>query len=93
VRIPQQFNDALIVPMESTFDVQDKVFVFVVGDSNKVASRPITITGKTTNYYFVKDGVKAGDKIVFQGVGNLQDGMAILPQPLSADSLLKAKPL
>jgi membrane fusion protein (multidrug efflux system) len=93
VRIPQQFNDALIVPMEATFDVQDKVFVFVVGDSNKVASRPITISGKTTNYYFVKDGVKAGDKIVFQGVGNLTDGAAILPQPISADSLLKAKPL
>jgi membrane fusion protein (multidrug efflux system) len=93
VRIPQQFNNALIVPMEATFDVQDKVFVFVVGDSNKVASRPITIAGKTTNYYFVKDGVKAGDKIVFQGVGNLQDGMAIVPQPMSADSLLKAKPL
>jgi len=93
VRIPQQFTDALIVPMEATFDVQDKVFVFVVGDSNKVASRPITITGKTTNYYFVKDGVKAGDKIVFSGAGNLQDGMAIVPLPMSADSLLKAKPL
>jgi len=93
VRIPQEFKDALIVPMEATFDVQDKVFVFVVGDSNKVASRPITVTGKTTNYYFVKEGVKAGDKIVFSGVGNLQDGMAIVPQPISADSLLKAKPL
>ncbi|THU31963.1 efflux RND transporter periplasmic adaptor subunit [Niastella caeni] len=93
IRIPQQYNDALIVPMEATFDVQDKVFVFVLGDSNKVASRPITVVGKTTNYYFVKDGVKAGDKIVFSGVGNLQDGMAIVPQPISADSLLKSKPL
>jgi membrane fusion protein (multidrug efflux system) len=93
VRIPQLFNDALVVPIEATFEVQDKVFVFAVGDSNKVASRPITITGKTTNYYFVKDGVKAGDKIVFSGVGNLQDGMPIVPQPMSADSLLKAKPL
>jgi membrane fusion protein, multidrug efflux system len=93
VRIPQLFNDALVVPMEATFEVQDKVFVFAVGDSNKVASKPITISGKTTNYYFVKDGVKAGEKIVFSGVGNLQDGMVIIPQPMSADSLLKAKPL
>jgi membrane fusion protein (multidrug efflux system) len=93
VRIPQQFADAMIVPIESTFEVQDKVFVFTVGDSNKVASRPITVAGKTTNYYFVKDGLKAGDKIVFAGVGNLQDGVAIVPQPISADSLLKAKPL
>jgi membrane fusion protein (multidrug efflux system) len=93
VRIPQLYSDALVVPIEATFEVQDKVFVFVVGDSNKVASKPITVSGKTTNYYFVKDGVKAGDKIVFSGVGNLQDGAAIVPQPMSADSLLKAKPL
>jgi membrane fusion protein (multidrug efflux system) len=93
VRIPQQFADAMVVPIEATFEMQDKVFVFAVGDSNKVASKPITIAGKTTNYYFVKDGLKTGEKIVFAGVGNLQDGVAIVPQPLSADSLLKAKPL
>jgi membrane fusion protein (multidrug efflux system) len=93
IRIPQLFNDALIVPIEATFELQDKVFVFALGDSNKVASKPITVSGKTTNYYFVKDGVKAGEKIVFSGAGNLQDGMVIVPQPISADSLLKAKPL
>lgn len=93
VRIPQLFSDALVVPIEATFEVQDKVFVFAVGDSNKVASKPITVSGKTTNYYFVTDGVKAGDKIVFSGAGNLQDGVVIVPQPMSADSLLKAKPL
>jgi membrane fusion protein (multidrug efflux system) len=93
IRIPQLFNNAMIVPIESTFDVQDKVFVFALGDSNKVVSKPITISGKTTNYYFVQDGLQAGEKIVFSGAGNLQDGMAIVPQPISADSLLKAKPL
>lgn len=93
VRIPQQFKDALIVPIESTFEVQDKVFVFALGDSNKVASKPITVSGKTANYYFVQDGLKAGDKIVFTGAGNLQDGVVIVPQPMSADSLLKVKPL
>ncbi len=93
VRIPQLYNDAVVVPIEATFEVQDKVFVFAVGDSNKVASKPINISGKTTNYYFVKDGLKAGEKIVFSGVGNLQDGVAIVPQPISTDSLLKAKPL
>ena len=39
-------------------------FVFVVADSNKVVSTPITIAEKTGNYYLVENGVKAGDKIV-----------------------------
>jgi membrane fusion protein (multidrug efflux system) len=41
----------------------------------------------------VESGVKAGEKIVFSGTGNLKDGMVIVPQPISADSLLKVKPL
>lgn len=93
VRIPQVLNDALVIPQESTFEIQDKVFVFALGDSNKVVSKPIIISGKTASYYFVESGVQAGDKIVFTGTGNLRDGMMIVPQPISADSLLKAKPL
>lgn len=93
IRIPQLLNEVLVVPQESTFEIQDKIFVFAVGDSNKVASKPITVAGKTASYYFVESGVQAGEKIVFSGTGSLRDGMMIVPQPMSADSLLKAKPL
>jgi membrane fusion protein (multidrug efflux system) len=93
VRIPRVLTNALVVPQEATFEVQDKVFVFALGDSNKVTSKPIVVSGKTATYYFVESGVQAGEKIVFSGVGNLRDGMVIAPQPMSTDSLLKAKPL
>ena len=93
VRIPEQFSAALLVPQEATFELQDKVFVFTVGDSNKVASKPITISGKKGNYYFVEKGLKAGETIVYAGLGRLQDGAVIAPQPMSMDSLLKVKPL
>lgn len=93
VRIAQLHNEALVVPQEATFEIQDKVFVLAVGDSNKVTTKPITVAGKTAYYYFVDSGVKEGEKIVFAGGGNLQDGMAIQPQLISVDSLLKVKPL
>jgi len=93
VRIPQSLSNATVVPQEATFEIQDKVFVFALGDSNKVVSKPIVISGKTANYYFVENGVKAGEKIVFSGTGNLRDGMAIVPKPMSSDSLFKVKPL
>jgi membrane fusion protein (multidrug efflux system) len=93
VRIAQLLKEALIIPQEATFEIQDKVFVFVLGDSNKVASKPIVVAGKTPHYYFVDGGVQAGEKIVFPGTGNLQDGMVIQPQLISADSLLKVKPI
>lgn len=95
IRVPQMVSTAIPVPQEATYELQDKVFVFLVADSNKVESRAITVVGKTTNYYLVSEGVKAGDKIVYSGIGLglLQDGMVIIPQPMSMDSLLKTKPL
>jgi len=93
IRIPTLYTSALVVPQEATYEIQDKVFVYVVGDSNKVAGTPINISGKTANYYFVDKGLSAGTRIVYSGGGNLQDGMTITPQLISTDSLLKARPV
>ena len=93
IRIPQLHASAIAIPQESTYEMQDKIFVFVLADSNKVAGRPIDIAGKTPSYYLVNNGVKAGEKIVYTGTDRLRDGMVIVPQPISMDSILKAKPL
>lgn len=98
VRIPTSYKAALVVPQDATFEMQGKVFVYTVADSNKISTRPLNISGRTTNYYFVSDGVKQGDKVVLSSMsttlmGGLRDGMVIAPQMISTDSLLKAKPL
>lgn len=93
LRIPMQLKEMIVVPQEATFAVQDKIFVFHVSDSNKVASVPIRVSGKTPAYYFVESGVKSGDRIVYSGIGTLQDGMVIVPEAISADSLLKVRPI
>lgn len=92
VRIPRKHN-SLVVPTEATYELQDRVFVFALADSNKVVSKPITIAGKTGGYYLVEKGIAPGDKIVYQGLDRLRDGMIIVPEPFSTDSLLKTKPL
>ncbi|MEI9934396.1 MAG: efflux RND transporter periplasmic adaptor subunit [Ferruginibacter sp.] len=40
IRIPHQSSNEIIVPQEATYNLQDKIVVFVVSDSN-------TVTGKT----------------------------------------------
>jgi membrane fusion protein (multidrug efflux system) len=92
IRIPRQHN-SLVVPTEATFELQDRVFVFTVSDSNKVVSKPISISGKTGQYYLVDKGIVPGERIVYQGLDRLRDGMVIVPEMLSTDSLLKSKPL
>lgn len=98
IRIPTLFKSALIVPQEATFEIQDKTFVYAVTDSNKIVTKPIVISGRTTNYYYVSGGIAAGDKIVLSSqstmlMGGLRDGMPITPQLISTDSLFKTQPL
>lgn len=93
IRIPRLNTESLVIPQEATFELQDKVFVFAVVDSNKVASVPLNITGRSGNYYLVYNGLKPGDRIVYAGLDRLQDGAVIEPHTLSMDSLLKVRPL
>jgi len=88
IRLSLQHKDALIVPQSATVEMQDKVFVFAVADSNKVKKQAITIIGKSGNNYLVKDGVKAGDQIVLSGLDRLQEGTVIQPKKAS-DALAK----
>ncbi len=93
IRVPHAMNAALAVPQESTFELQDKVFVFAVGDSNKVVSVPLQISGKSGNYYLVENGLKPNQQIVFSGFDRLRDGAFIQPQLISLDSIIKSRPL
>jgi membrane fusion protein (multidrug efflux system) len=93
IRIARDLGNSIVIPQEATFELQDKVFVFIVGDSNKVASKPITIAGTSGNYYLVQSGISPGEKIVYTGLDRLREGAVIQPQPMSIDSLLKAKPM
>jgi membrane fusion protein, multidrug efflux system len=93
VRISVNLPDGLVIPQEATYELQDKVFVFLLEDSNKVKSTSVQISARSGNYYLVEKGIKAGDKIVFSGVDKLTDGAKINPEPMSLDSLLKSRPM
>ncbi len=93
IRLPLSLSSSVAVPQEATYELQDKIFVFQLADSNKVASVPITTSGRSGNFYFVQKGIKAGDKIVYSGLDRLRDGVVIQPLPMSMDSLLKTNPL
>lgn len=90
VRVSRILKGAITIPQEATFELQDRVFVYVIGDSSKVKVTPITIDGKHENAYLVKDGVKAGDKVVTGSLHMLQDGMVVKPSA-AADSTAKNK--
>lgn len=90
VRIPRTIDSALLIPQKSTLDIQGKKFVYVLGDSAKVINTEIEIMELTkAKFYVVTKGLKAGQKIVVEGLQGLKDGMKIKPETKSADSVYK----
>jgi membrane fusion protein (multidrug efflux system) len=88
VRIPNEVNQAIIVPQSATFELQDKLFTVVVGKDGKTKNANITVLENTAgNYYVVKSGLQSGDQIVLEGVAALKDGTEIKAQNQSAKTV------
>lgn len=87
IQLGKQYESVLVVPQMATVEMQDKIFVYTVGDSNKVNRKPIQIVGKSDANYLVKEGIKEGDFIIYKGMDLLQEDQIISPQKVSLDSL------
>ncbi|MDR6943119.1 efflux RND transporter periplasmic adaptor subunit [Mucilaginibacter pocheonensis] len=88
VRIPNTIKSALLVPQSATYELQDKRFVYVVDNQNKIKNVAIKVMDNTAGqFYVVTEGLRAGDKIVLESSNNLRDGTAIKPTAVSAASV------
>lgn len=79
VSLKAKYDGILLVPQSATIDLQDKLFVFVMQQGNKVKKQVITVSGKSGPDYIVSAGLKPGDSIVTAGIDKLQDGTVIKP--------------
>ncbi len=85
LRLSTIHPDAVLIPQSSTIEIQDKMFVYTLDNNNKVSKTPITILGTAGTNYLVKEGLKAGDQIVFDGIDKLKEGEVIKPEKLKQD--------
>lgn len=87
VRIPKTVDNALMVPQKSTYQIQGKIFVYVMDANKKVRSQELVISGSPGQFYVVSKGLKAGQQIVVDGIASLREGLQIVPKVLNTDSV------
>lgn len=87
IRLTTDVDDAVLVPQKAVFEVQDKNFVYVVDGGNKVRVRPFVVQSRLNQLYVVKSGLHVGDRVVYEGIQQLRDGMSITPRPMPPDSV------
>jgi RND family efflux transporter MFP subunit len=91
IYIATKLDAAIMVPQKSVFDVQDKSYVYIVGADNKLKMQNFTPLTRVSQYYIVKAGLKAGDKILYEGTQNAHDGMVIKPNMIAKPAMLALK--
>ena len=78
--IPRSSDEAIVIPQNVVMEVQNKKFVYVLGDSNRVQYTEITVDPQSDGRnYIVTSGLRVGDKYVTNGITKLQDQMEIVP--------------
>ena len=80
--VPHDSENVIVIPQTATQEIQDMRLVYVLNDSNKLVSRPITVDpiddGKT---FVVTSGLQPGERIAIEGVGtSVRPGMTVQPK-------------
>jgi RND family efflux transporter MFP subunit len=74
--------DALLIPDSAVVSDQARKIVFVVGADNVVQARPVKLGQLVDGLRVVRDGLKADDRMVLDGLANpmVRPGAKIVPQ-------------
>ena len=81
IRIPQEMDSVIIIPQKTSYELQGKHFVYLVGAGNKVRNTEIEVlAGNLKDSYVVTSGLKVGDQIVLEGIAALRNDTEIKPK-------------
>jgi multidrug efflux system membrane fusion protein len=81
-------KDIVVVPDDAVQRGPDGLYVFVVGDDNKVSMQLVTVSHSGDGQSVVERGLKAGQKIVVAGQYRLQAGSTVRPGEASTSQTL-----
>jgi membrane fusion protein (multidrug efflux system) len=73
VQMKVELKNALVIPQKATYEIQDKIYVYVLAENNVLKSRSITVNQSLPNLYVIGSGLQVNDKILLEGVQMVKD--------------------
>uniref|UniRef100_UPI0025D644AF efflux RND transporter periplasmic adaptor subunit n=1 Tax=uncultured Oxalicibacterium sp. TaxID=1168540 RepID=UPI0025D644AF len=81
-RVEQAVNEsAITVPQQAVTQTPGGSAVMVVGEDNKVTSRPIKTGSSNNNNWVIESGLKSGERVIVEGLQKVQPGATVKPVP------------
>jgi membrane fusion protein (multidrug efflux system) len=88
VQIINELNNALVIPQKSTFEIQDKYYVFVLDENNRVKAKNIAVKQSLPHLFVIEKNLTTKDQIVFEGIQNVKDGDVITGEFLAMGQII-----
>jgi len=79
-------GNQLVIPNKALTEQLGEFFVYVLGDSNKVSQKRVSIGTRVNDMVVIREGLQVGDKIVSDGVQNLRQGAVVNPSPAAQEA-------
>jgi membrane fusion protein, multidrug efflux system len=81
-RLEQAVDEqAITVPQQAVIRNQDSASVMLVGADGKVSLQPIKTGSAQGDKWIVLQGLKAGDKVIVEGLQKVKPGVTVKPMP------------
>jgi membrane fusion protein, multidrug efflux system len=77
IKVRRPLKKALLIPQRAVFDRLDKQYVWVVGEDHVAHQSLITTTHELDDIFVIGSGLKASDKIVLEGVREVEEGAKV----------------
>jgi len=84
--LAETVKDGILVPQRSVVELQGLYRVYVVNDQNKVQERQIKVGPTFDSRWLVLDGLKSGERIVYEGLQKVSDGAAVRAEIVTVPS-------
>src|SRR5205814_3644192 len=76
----QTKTNALVVPQRAVTQLQGSYQVCLVDNQNKAHLQPVNVGEQTGSYWVIENGLKAGDRVVVEGLQKAKEGATVNPK-------------
>jgi membrane fusion protein (multidrug efflux system) len=77
---------AILVPQRAVGELQGSYQVAVVDAENTVRVRGVAVGERIGNLWVIREGLKAGDRVVAEGTQKVGNGVKVTPKPFTPKS-------
>ncbi len=89
VRLKKKYQNVIAIPQKATYEIQDKIFVYLIGKDGTVTSKQVQIQGRISHVFILASGLSVGDRILYEGLQDVRNGDKIQPEMKPLKTIFK----